>query len=196
MCCVAGETSYCAECCADSDCGDCEICDSGVCAPVTDCCKGAGASCSFLEVTDVDSAAQLECCDGLVCCYGLSNNVCAQCCIDENCDAGGTCEDGVCVYPILCIDDKGCPEHTCCCDDGSCSWHCCDHHHHHPHPHPKPPKPTPEAPVTTLPATGSGKENTSSGLLGAAALGAAALFAAKRVRDQQAIEPGSSAIEK
>jgi LPXTG-motif cell wall-anchored protein len=163
---------------------------------VTDCCKGAGASCSFLEVTDVDSAAQLECCDGLVCCYGLSNNVCAQCCIDEHCDAGGTCEDGVCVYPILCIDDKGCPEHTCCCGDGSCSWHCCEHHHHHPHPHPKPPTPTPDAPVTTLPATGSGQENTSSGLLGAAALGAAALFAAKKVRDQQTIEPESSAIEK
>jgi LPXTG-motif cell wall-anchored protein len=151
-----------------------------------------------LDITAAESDSQVDCCDGLVCCYGQSANICAQCCIDENCDAGGTCENWVCVYPVLCVDDKGCPEHTCCCDDGSCSWHGCDHHHPHPHPHPKPPKPAPpapSAPVTTLPDTGSGSEQTGSGLLGAAALGAAALFAAKKVRDQQAIEPGGSVIE-
>jgi LPXTG-motif cell wall-anchored protein len=186
QCCIAGESSYCAECCADSDCGDCEICDSGVCAPVTDCCRDFGDYCGLLQTTAAggDSSDQLDCCDGLVCCenWNSQGSVCAQCCNDWDCGKDGTCNEGVCEYPILCIDDKGCPEHTCCCGDGSCSWHCCDHHHHHPHP--KPPKPTPAAPVTTLPATGSGQESDSTGLFGAAALGAAAaLYAAKKLRE-------------
>jgi len=37
-----------------------------------------------------------------------------------------------------------------------------------------------------MPVTGSGTEKSASGFLGAAALGAAALFAAKTLRDQQA----------
>jgi LPXTG-motif cell wall-anchored protein len=80
---------------------------------------------------------------------------------------------------VECDHDKDCPKGTCCCKDGSCSGKCC----HKPHP-PKPPKPAPPAPVTVLPATGAGESNDSTGLFGAAALGAAAaLYAAKKMRE-------------
>jgi hypothetical protein len=188
MCCIAGDTSFCTECCEDSDCDACEICDSGTCAPVTDCCKDFGEYCG-LEVASAggDSSHQLDCCDGLVCCnnlyYGAS--VCAQCCNDWDCGKGGHCKDGVCEYPTVCHHDHDCPEHTCCCDDGSCSWHCCDHHHHHPHPKPPAPAPTPAAPVTSLPATGAGAQQSDSSTVGITlAASAAALLGAKILRHQ------------
>ncbi len=114
--------------------------------------------------------------------------VCAECCGDWDCPKGAWCHEGWCEWPDHCKDDKECPKGTCCCKDGSCSGKCCDKPH--PPKPPAPPKPAPApapapaAPVTTLPATGVGDSSDSSGLLGAAALGAAAaLFAAKKMRE-------------
>ena len=212
-CAVCNEVGQCSdpECCGDTDCPDCEVCgDDGACHPLLcllgytccgghecvpedECCKDFGDYCG-LEVASAggDSSHQVDCCDGLVCCenWNSQGSTCAQCCNDWDCGKDGYCHEGVCKYPTVCHHDWQCPEHTCCCDDGSCSWHCCEHHHH---PHPKPPAPapapTPAAPVTTLPATGSGQESDSTGLFGAAALGAAAaLYAAKKLRET----PGAS----
>jgi len=173
-CCIAGETSFCTECCEDSDCGACEICDSGACAPKSDCCHGEGHTCG---VAAADDSAQLDCCDGLVCCdnlyYGAS--VCAECCVDHDCPHGGHCHEGECKYPHVCKDDGHCPKGTCCCKDGSCSGKCC----HHPHP-----KPSDGGTVTELPVTGAGPGDERNDLLGMAALGVAAtLLAAKKLRE-------------
>ena len=106
----------------------------------------------------------------------IKGNVCAECCGDWDCPNGCECDHGVC--SCHCGSDYDCPKGTCCCKSGACSADCC------PKP-PKPPKPQPkpDAPVTTLPATGSGDTARSSGLLGVAALGAAAVLAAKRLRE-------------
>jgi hypothetical protein len=202
VCCETETSAACAECCGDSDCGPCAYCADGVCygecsqsesccngqcVEDDDCCTPEGSICG---VAPSDDSSQLDCCDGLVCCdnlyYGVS--VCAECCVDADCAAGGWCDEGECKYPHACTDDKHCPKGTCCCKDGSCSGKCC----HHPHP-PKPPKPPKPAPaggdVSTLPATGAGNASESGGLLGAAALGAAAaLFAAKKLRDDGTID--------
>jgi LPXTG-motif cell wall-anchored protein len=202
VCCETETSAACAECCGDSDCGPCAYCADGVCygecsqsesccngqcVEDDDCCKPEGSICG---VAPSDDSSQLDCCDGLVCCdnlyYGVS--VCAECCVDADCAAGGWCDEGECKYPHACTDDKHCPKGTCCCKDGSCSGKCC----HHPHP-PKPPKPPKPAPaggdVSTLPATGAGNASESGGLLGAVALGAAAaFFAAKKLRDDGTID--------
>jgi LPXTG-motif cell wall-anchored protein len=180
MCCIAGETSFCTECCEDSDCGDCEICDSGVCAPKSDCCRSTGQTCGEVVPT-ADGADQYDCCDGLICCdnlyYGAS--VCAECCVDHDCPHGGQCDQGECKH--VCKNDQQCPWGTCCCNDGTCSSTCC----HHPHPHPKPPKPKPsDAPVTSLPATGVGETENTGGLLGITlGVAAAAFVAGKKLRE-------------
>jgi hypothetical protein len=192
VCCATEHSAACAECCDDSDCPSCSYCSDGICYGkcsqsqeccngecVEDdtCCRSEGSTCG---VTPTDDSAQLDCCDGLLCCdnlyYGAS--VCAECCVDHDCPHGGRCDQGECKH--VCKNDKQCPDGTCCCNDGSCSGKCC----HHPHPHPKPPKPTPPAPVTTLPDTGAGPNDERNSLLGVLGLGAAAaLFAAKQLRD-------------
>jgi LPXTG-motif cell wall-anchored protein len=210
-CYIAGPCSTCEEgwcttpeCCVHEDCDGCEVCgqdhqchpllcefgetccDGHSCIKEEDCCRGIGDSCGLLEVSGAwDGSEQLDCCDGLVCCENWNSQypVCAECCNDWDCPKGAWCNEGWCEFPDLCDHDKDCPKGTCCCKDGSCSGKCC--HHHHPKP-PKPPKPapTPETPVTTLPATGSGESADSTGLFGAAALGAAAaLYAAKKMRE-------------
>ncbi len=203
-CCMDGDVSFCAECCADNDCGSCAYCSEGVCYGecsqsescchgqcVDDdtCCHSEGTTCGVLPS---DDSAQLDCCNGLLCCdnlyYGAS--VCAECCVDADCDHGGWCHEGECKDPHACKDDKHCPKGACCCKDGSCSSKCC----HHPHP-PKPPKPAPSGDgVTSLPATGAGPNDERNTLLGAAALGAAAaLYAAKQLRDDQEASEAHSA---
>ena len=69
-----------------------------------------------------------------------------------------------------------------------CEERCCPGPH--PPKPPKPPKPAPPASgstPSTLPATGAGPSDERNSLLGAAALGAAAIFAAKKMRDDRAI---------
>jgi len=146
--------------------------------PFDTCCREIGESCGLLDVAAAHDSPQYDCCDGLVCCENWNSQypVCAQCCNDWDCPKGAYCRGGWCEYPDYCDNDKECPKGTCCCKSGACSVDCC----------PKPPKPQPkpDAPVTTLPATGSGDTAQSSGLLGAVALGAAAaVFAAKRLRE-------------
>ncbi len=164
------------ECCCDGECVDD---DDG-------CCNPEGSICG---VVPSDDSEQLDCCDGLVCCdnlyYGIS--VCAECCVDADCPHGGHCHEGECKYPHTCKDDKQCPKGTCCCKDGSCSGKCCDKPH--PPKPPKPPKPAPSGSTpSTLPATGAGPSDERNNLLGITALGAAAaLYAAKKMRDEQGI---------
>jgi LPXTG-motif cell wall-anchored protein len=212
-CYIAGSCSTCEEgwcttpeCCEDSDCYGCEVCgqdyqchpllcefgstccDGHECIPEEDCCRGAGDSCGLLDVTAAGGSDQLDCCDGLVCCENWNSQypICAECCNDWDCPKGAWCNEGWCDWPDEeCEYDKECPKGTCCCKDGSCSGKCCHHHHPKPHPKPYPPKPAPApAPVTSLPATGAGESSDSTGLFGAAALGAAAaLYAAKKMRE-------------
>ena len=197
--CVDG---YCSECRENHDCGNGEICCFGECRGDIECCYEYGAdpvNCSDCEScidgwcrpTGVslygvcnpmyvgaadDSTPQLNCCDGLVCCetqgYGL---VCLECCGDQDCAHGCSCEQGFC--SCGCSSDKDCAQGTCCCKNGSCSADCC---YTPPKPH-KPHKPSGGgSTVTTLPATGSGDAQKQSGWLGAAALGAAAAYLASR----------------
>jgi len=205
-CYIAGPCSTCEEgwcttpeCCSDSDCPDCSYCHQGTCygecsqsqecchdecVPFDTCCREIGESCGLLEVTASHDSPQYDCCDGLVCCENWNSQypVCAQCCNDWDCPKGAWCNEGWCEWPDYCESDKECPKGTCCCKDGSCSSKCC----HHPHPpKPEPPAPAPApAPVTTLPATGAGPSDERNSLLGVTALGAAAaLYAAKKMRD-------------
>ncbi len=184
------------ECCeSDADCGSCEFCDSGTChgacsqsqeccegecVDLGECCRGTHEPCGLL-VSAADGSPQFDCCDGLVCCENLTSQhpVCAECCNDWDCPKGAVCHEGWCKFPdVECDHDKDCAKGTCCCKDGSCSGKCCDHHPH------KPEKPVPAAPVTSLPATGAGPSDEKNGLLGAAALGAAAaVLAAKKMRE-------------
>lgn len=189
--CISG---HCFECRDDSGCGKGETCCDGSCGP-WECCgygddihcgdcgwcgenyqcyelAGYGEHCEV--VLAADGSPEGNCCHGLVCCEWDKGNVCAECCGDWDCPTGCECDHGVC--SCHCGSDYDCPKGTCCCKSGACSVDCC----------PKPPKPQPkpDAPVTTLPATGSGDTAQSSGLLGAVALGAAAaVFAAKRLRE-------------
>jgi hypothetical protein len=190
-------------CCYDSDCESCEVCGqdhtchplvcllpetccNGECVPEDECCKGPGDFCGLLEVAaGWEGSPQFDCCDGLVCCenWNSQGSVCAECCNDWDCPKGAFCHEGWCEFPQECKHDDECPKGTCCCKDGTCSGKCCHHHHPHPKP-PKPEPPKPAAPVTTLPATGAGDSKETTGLYGAAALGAAAAYlAAKKLRE-------------
>jgi LPXTG-motif cell wall-anchored protein len=194
------------ECCYDTDCPDCEVCgqtgtcqallcilgetccEGHECVPEDECCKDFGDSCGLLGVTPAGGAVQLDCCDGLLCCYAKDGHVCAECCHDHDCGKDGYCRNGYCEYPKACKHDSACPKGTCCCKDGNCSSKCCNKPH--PPKPPKPAKPVPAAPVTNLPATGAGESSDSTGLFGAAALGAAAaLYAARKLRETPEGEP-------
>jgi hypothetical protein len=190
-CCVDDEL-ICAECCDDPDCDTCHLCHQGRCVPCEaggliccedacvdreKCCVSAGGECGLLQMSSTggDGSHQLDCCDGLVCCETHHGLVCAECCSHHDC-AWGTCccKDGTCSKHCCehgCHHDNDCAHGTCCCDDGSCSADCCT---------------TSTPPVSTLPATGSGTEGGSSGLIGAAAIGAAfaAYLAARKLREQ------------
>lgn len=169
--CCEGNELFCSECCDDSDCGSCELCHQGDCVPcergslvccddicVSDgeCCVGFGEVCGLLEVSAAsdDWPAQLDCCDGLVCCDTGNGSVCAACCSDHECPRGSICCAGQCRDIECCIDDaaigldpnRRCPEgcgciegscdcycqsnddcawDACCCNDGTCSANCC-----------------------------------------------------------------------
>lgn len=189
-------------CCADSDCGPCEYCSElnnmcfgscsqsetccdGVCvADEIGCCRDFGDYCGLVEVTSAGGDdRQYDCCDGLLCCFGQSANVCGECCADSDCntDWGGVCNNFICEYPTCDGKWEACDVDSDCCHGLKCYGGVCKSKHHHHHP-----KPTPEAPVTTLPATGgkSGKsgKNDSTALGMTLATGAAALLAAKYLR--------------
>ncbi len=213
-CYIAGPCSTCEqgwcttpECCYDTDCPDCSVCDEGACyylicelgetccgnhecVPEEDCCSGPGDWCGLLTVSGAEGSPQYDCCDGLVCCenWNSQGSVCAECCNDWDCPKGAWCNEGWCDWPDEeCHYDKDCPKGTCCCKDGSCSGKCCNHPHPPKPPKPAPPAPTPApspAPVTSLPATGAGPNDERNNLLGATALGAAAaILAAKKLRE-------------
>ncbi len=192
------------ECCYDYDCPDCSFCSSdgvcvenlcligeeccnGECVPNGECCRDFGDYCGVLEITVAGGEAQLDCCDGLLCCAAQGGHVCAECCDDHDCDEDGYCWHGYCEYPKSCKSDGECPKGTCCCKDGNCSSKCCNH----PPKPPKPPKPAPPAPVkpsggtaSSLPATGAGPSDEKNSFLGVAALGAAAaVLAARKMRE-------------
>jgi hypothetical protein len=176
-------------CCYDND--DCysdEVCCSGYCVEEEiGCCREFGDYCGVLNVSSAEGDdRQYDCCDGLLCCFGQSTNVCGECCADSDCtDAkGGVCNGFICEYPTC--DGKG---EVCKHDDECCGKLICHHgackKPRKPHkPHPKP-EPKPEEPVTTLPATGSGDSQSGSSVAVGATLaaGAAAVIAA-RLRNQ------------
>ena len=112
---------FCAECCRESDCGDCELCHEGNCVPcerggltccndvcsADQCCVDFGDECGLLDVTpaDGDWPSQLDCCNGLVCCASKYGSVCAECCTDHECPKGSICCAGQCRVMECCIDD-------------------------------------------------------------------------------------------
>jgi hypothetical protein len=190
-------------CCTSDECGPCSFCSdqNGTCysqcldnetccddtcvADEIGCCRDFGDYCGVLEVSSAGGDdRQYDCCDGLLCCFGQSTNVCGECCADSDCNTawGGVCNNFICEYPTCDGKWEACDADSDCCHGLKCYGGVCkSKHHHHPHP-----KPTPEAPVTTLPATGgqSGKggKNDSTALGMTLATGAAALLAAKYLR--------------
>jgi hypothetical protein len=173
------------DCCeTDNDCDSDEVCCSGICVEEhIGCCREFGDYCG---VTDVASAGgddrQYDCCDGLLCCFGQSTNVCGECCADSDCKAapGGVCNHFQCEYPTCEGKYDACGSDSDCCHGLKCFGGVCKHPHH---PHPKP---TPPAPVTSLPATGVKNGSTdSSGAVGITLVaGAAALLGAKMLRQK------------
>ncbi len=199
-------------CCTDDECGDCQSCHDGVCGgdcsqseeccygecvPFDTCCQGFGDTCGVLEVTSAGGDRQYDCCDGLLCCFGQSTNVCGECCADSDCKAapGGVCNAFQCEYPTCegkyetCHSDSECC-HGLKCRDGVCKHPRAPHKPHKPH---KPSKPS--APVETLPATGvkNGGNDAGNALGVTLAASAAALLAAKHLRQTSTEEAGDEA---
>jgi hypothetical protein len=186
-CNTCGDDNQCTEtnCCdTDNDCDSDEICCNGICVDEHDpCCQQFGETCGVLNVTSAGGDdRQYDCCDGLLCCFGQSTNVCGECCADSDCDyaPGGVCNDFQCEYPTCEGKYEACDSNSDCCHGLTCHHGVCKH------PHKPHPKPTPDEPVTTLPATGSGpgKSDTSAALGITLAAGAAALLGAKMLRQQ------------
>lgn len=161
-----------AECGTDTDCMQGEICCGGVCAAIECCTDDAnpndrcpeGTSCfeGYCDPilgcgSDEECAADEICCEGVCaaieCCMGDANP-------NDRCPEGTSCFEGYC--DTLC-DIVGCGDGECCCEDGkSCSADCCD------------------APITVLPAAGSGTASNTGAWVAAAAVGGAAAYLAGR----------------
>jgi LPXTG-motif cell wall-anchored protein len=168
LCCDA-EEDYCAECCGDADCPKGSICCNKACHEI-ECCID-----DILTGGDPNARCPGDCTcfEGL--CVDENQQHCVACDSSKDCPKGeccckdGTCSDECC--PPLCDTDKDCAEGACCCKDGICSKNCCD-------------KPDEEGePVEKLPSTGVGDDDQGLGMLGAAAIGAAAAYmAGKKLR--------------
>ena len=172
----------------DHDCDHDQVCCSGTCvAEHIGCCREFYETCGVLDVASAGGHdRQYDCCDGLLCCFGQSTNVCGECCADSDCKyaPGGVCNHFQCEYPTCEGKYEACDHDSDCCHGLKCFGGVCKHKHHH-YPQPKPqPKPNKPAQVGTLPATGAGKgKDDSSTALGVTlATGAAALLAAKYLR--------------
>lgn len=199
-------------CDTDEDCATGETCIEGVCQAVCagetevcetgdDCCdglicvqEGGPGLCQSPDACQElgeGCAGVAPCCDGLAC----LDNVCVETCAAEEaaCQTSEDCCDGLicwgdgggpgtCFPPDYCKNlGEGCHDAFApCCDGMSCvDGYCIEAE-----PEPEPtPEPTP--PVTSLPNTGVGTDGDNAGLLGAAAVigSAAALIAAKRLKD-------------
>ena len=109
-CCETGQ--QCSQCCEDSHCGECRICNQGVCDPFCEeglsCCPIIGAApvcvtgdecCGVLDcVAPADTCLVISCDDGFC-------NTTTIACLD--CEA---CDTGVCV--------SDCPDGQTCCPSG------------------------------------------------------------------------------
>lgn len=167
-------------------------------------CAGPGEACSG----SVEAAGEPVpvCCDGLLCCEG-DPGVCAECCEDTDCGDGEICCAAACQAIECCIDDiltggdpndrcpegtscfegycdpfcqsdDHCAEGTCCCNDGSCFAECCE----------KPDVP----PIDTLPNTGAGAADATSGRFGLVAVAGAAAWIAGRYARRGIHAPGGA----
>ncbi len=178
---IAGRPAYGAlagiaetECTIDDNC-DVGMCCAGVCRDIECCIDNPdpnatcpeGTSCfeGQCDPIQLGCGSDDQCAGDEICCEGVCAAI--QCCIGDadpnaRCPEGTSCFEGQC--DALC-EYAGCPDGQCCCPDQSCSADCCD------------------APITVLPATGSGSESEGGAWVAAAAIGgAAAYLAARKVR--------------
>jgi len=196
-CCPGDDCGPCQSChdgFCGGDCSQSEECCNGECVPFDTCCQSFGDTCGVLDVTSAGGTPddrQYDCCDGLLCCFGQSTNVCGECCGDGDCkDApGGVCNAFQCEYPTCEGKYEACSSDSDCCHGLKCRGGVCKHPHkpHHPT--------TPTTPVQTLPSTGvKGGGNDSADTLGMTlAVGAAALLAAKHLRQTSTEEASDEA---
>jgi hypothetical protein len=107
-----------------------------------------------------------------ICCSRFRRDI--ECCIDDpnpndRRDYGQTCNEGFCEgVTETCESDDDCAGDTCFCEDGGCGEGCCDE------------------PVTRLPDTSAGQGKSSATGWLAAAAGAAAFRAGKKLREAPA----------
>lgn len=165
----------CSSRCEDGACGQSQCAHAGHCNVDESCFEGW---CVPRCQTDDECAA------GAICC-GACQQI--ECCLEDfdpnaRCPEGATCVESVCAGVTEgCASNADCGRGSCCCGDGSCRPSCC------------PATETPEeaGPVTQLPDTGVGRVTRPvTGWL-AAATGAAAFLAGKRLRPHA--EPSDSA---
>jgi len=94
----------------------------------------AARSCASVTVASAGGDdRQYDCCDGLLCCFGQSTNVCGECCADSDCKyaPGGVCNHFQCEYPTCEGKYETCDHDSDCCHGLKCFGGVCKHKHHH-----------------------------------------------------------------